>query len=186
MRILTLVFVAFSLALGTEAFAATTVTVPGATPMKIRLIDSISSSNANVGDTFQFRADEDVVVNGWIVVARGAPGQGEVVSVDRAGSHGHPGNLGLKFDYVYAVDGKKIRLTATNQKQQGEERGGASSTATVASTILLGPVGLFAHNWVKGKDITLDGSRALDAFVDSTVHIAATAHGGPSNAGFAH
>ena len=186
MRIVTLIAAAFFMALGTTAIAGTTVTVPGATPLKVRLIDTVSSSNANVGDTFQFRADNDVVVNGWIVIARGAPGQGEVASVERAGSHGHPGNLGLKFDYIYGVDGKKIRLSTTNKKQQGEERGGASSTATVASTLLLGPVGLFAHNWVKGRDVTIDSSRALDAFVDSTVHIVATTHGSDANAGYAH
>jgi hypothetical protein len=186
MRILTLVLTAFVLALGTGASAATTVTVPGATPMKIRLIDTISSSNANVGDTFQFRADSDVVVNGWIVVAKGAPGQGEVISVDRAGSHGHAGNLGLKFDYIYSVDGKKIRLTATNKKQEGDQRGGASSTATVTSTLLLGPVGLFAHNWVKGRDVTIDNTRSLDAYVDSTVHIVAKSRGLDPNAGYAH
>ena len=122
-------------------------------------------------------ADSDVVVNGWIVIAKGAPGQGEVISVDRAASHGHAGNLGLKFDYIYGVDGKKIRLTATNKTQEGDQRGGASSTATVTSTLLLGPVGLFAHNWVKGRDVTIDSSRTLDAFVDSTVHIAATTRG---------
>lgn len=186
MRVFSPLFAAFFIAVGASAIASTVVTVPGATPMKIRLIDSISSSNANVGDTFQFRADSDVVVNGWIVVAKGAPGQGEVISVDRAASHGHPGNLGLKFDYVYSVDGKKIRLSATNKKQEGDQRGGASSTATVTSTLLLGPVGLFAHNWVKGRDVTIDSSRTLDAFVDSTVHVAATTRGLDPNAGYAH
>ncbi|MDQ6932996.1 MAG: hypothetical protein M3160_07450 [Candidatus Eremiobacteraeota bacterium] len=168
------------------AFAGSRVTLPGGTPMKVRMVDSISSASATVGESFAFKADQEVVVNGWVVIAKDAPGQGEVVSVQRAGGHGHSGNLGVKFNYIYGVDGMKIRLS-TNAKHEGENRSGASSTATVASTILLGPIGLFAHNMVRGHEVVLDGSRTLDAFVDGTVHIAAKDHSlQDPNSGYAH
>lgn len=149
------------------------------------MVDTVDSGNANVGDTFQFKADDNVVVNGYIVIARGAPGHGTVTSVDRAGAHGHSGSLGIRLDYIYAVDGEKIRLDST--KKNGQQNSGASSTATIASTLLLGPVGLFAHNWVHGKNVVLDPSKALSAFVSDTVHVVSTqkaAAGG--NDGFAH
>lgn len=169
------------------ASAASRVTIPGGTPVPIRMVDSISSGNANVGDTFEFKADTDVVVNGYVVIARGAEGHGTVISVDRAGSHGHAGSLGVRFDYVYAVDGDKIRLTNTGKKNAGESAKGASSTATIASTLLLGPVGLFAHNWVKGKNVTLDGSKPLTTFVDDTVHVVSNQRAATTSAdGYAH
>jgi len=162
------------------------VTIPGGTPATIRIVDKIDSGTANVGDVFEFKADESVVVNGWVVIARGAEGRGTVTSVERAGSHGHPGNLGLKFDYIYAVDGEKIRLSSIDKKDAGQNAKGASSTATIASTLLLGPVGLFAHNWVKGKNITVDSSRSFSAFVDNTVHVVATQRAtAATNEGFA-
>lgn len=63
------------------ALAGTRVTVPGGTAIPVRMVDTIDSGSANVGDTFEFKADDNVIVNGYVVVARGAEGRGEVVSV---------------------------------------------------------------------------------------------------------
>lgn len=169
------------------ALAGTRVTVPGGTAIPVRMVDTIDSGSANVGDTFEFKADDNVIVNGYVVVARGAEGRGEVVSVDRAGSHGHQGNLGVKFDYVYAVDGEKLQLDSVKKSKSGQNNKGAASTATIASTILLGPVGLFAHNWVKGKNVTLDSSKTFSTFVQNTVHVVVTQRAtAAANGGFAH
>ena len=162
----------------------TTVVVPGGTPVRVAVTDPVSSATAKVGDTFNVRSTDDIVVDGWIVVAKGGGGQGEVVSVDRAGSHGHPGNLGIKIDWIYAVDGEKIRLTSQEKNEEGKGEQGVSSTMTIVSWAFLGLPGLFAHNWVKGHDVVLDSSHPLKAYVDDTVHIAATTKA--DDAGFAH
>ncbi len=173
-------------ALPLSALAARRVAIPGGTPVTISIVDKLDSGTANVGDTFEFKANENVVVGGWVVAARGAAGRGEVTSVDRAGSHGHSGNLGLKFDYIYAVDGEKIGLSTVGKKDTGKGNKGASSTATIASTLLLGPVGLFAHNFVRGKNVTIDSTRTFSAFVDHTVHVVATRRATATDNGFAH
>ena len=80
---------------GRSAFAGQKIVVPGGTVVPIVVVNPISSSNANVGDTFAVQAQSDVVVNGWVAISKGAPGQATVTSVDRAGSHGHPGSLGI-------------------------------------------------------------------------------------------
>lgn len=163
------------------------VTVPGGTPVTIRLVDKVDSGTANIGDTFEFKADDDVVVNGFVVIARGAEGRGEVTKVDRAGSHGHPGSLGIQLDYVYAVDGEKIRLDTVNKTETGENKKGAASTATIIGYATLGIGGLFAHNFVKGRNITLDSSKTYSAFVDNTVHVVSDQRAAAaSNDGFAH
>jgi hypothetical protein len=152
---------------------AARVTVPGGTVVPVKVVDSISSATANVGDVFQVRAASDVVVDGWVVIPKDSPGQGEVAKVDRAGSHGHAGNLGLKLQWIYSADGGKIRLSSVNHSAQGSEKKGASSTATIGGVLLLGPLGLFAHNFVHGHDVTLDASRTLTVYVDSSVHVSA-------------
>ncbi|HET9029392.1 MAG TPA: hypothetical protein VFN49_04380 [Candidatus Aquilonibacter sp.] len=178
---------AFSLTLTATAFAAQRVTVPGGTNVPIRMVDTISSGTANVGDTFEFKADDNVVVNGWVVIARGAEGRGEITKVDHAGGNGHPGSLGLQLDYVYAVDGEKIRLSSDSKSNVGEQKKGGSSTATLVGYALMGPVGLFAHNWVKGREITIDSSKTYSAFVDSTVHVVSNQRGtANTTGGFAH
>jgi hypothetical protein len=170
-----------------SAIAATRVTIPGGTAVTIRMVDTIDSGTANVGDTFEFKADDDVVVNGYVVIARGAAGHGTVTKVDRAGTHGHPGSLGIQLDYVYAVDGEKIRLDTDNKNAVGEDKKGASSTATIIGYATLGIGGLFAHNFVKGRNVTLDPSKTYSAFVDNTVHVVSNQRAAaPQNDGFAH
>jgi hypothetical protein len=178
---------ALSFALPLTAGAATRVTVPGGTPITIRMVDTIDSGNANVGDTFEFKADDNVVVNGMVVVSRGAAGHGTVTSVDRAGGHGHAGSLGIRLDYIYAVDGEKIRLAADRKNTTGEDRKGASSTATIIGYATLGIGGLFAHNFVKGRNISLDPSKTFSAYVVDTVHIVSSQRAAAAgNDGFAH
>jgi hypothetical protein len=160
------------------------VMVPGGTEVDVQLTEPISSSTANVGDTFGFRAVSDVVVNGWIIVAKGAPGVGEVLTVDRAGSHGHPGSLALQMDWVFATDGEKLALTNQRTTQEGESKAGVSSTMTILSYVFLGPVGLFAHNFVKGRDVVVDDTHTFQEYVSNTVHVIATAR--EVNSGFAH
>src|ERR1700722_7351351 len=78
--------------------ASATLAVPGGTPIRISVDQQPTSSEENAGDRFQFRADDDVTVDGWIVVKKGAIGQGDVLTAERAGGNGHPGKLQLQFD----------------------------------------------------------------------------------------
>jgi len=147
------------------------ITVPTGLPIGITLDSAISSSSAQVGDKFAFTALKDVSANGYVIIQRGAQGEGQVALAERAGGNGHPGKIGLQFNWIAGVDGSKIQLTDTQRTDEGEAKKGASSTATIATYILLGPVGLFAHNFVRGRDITLDERSKITAYVDHTVHV---------------
>lgn len=160
------------------------VVVPTGTRVPVSTTDKISSATAQVGDIITIAATEDVIANGYIVVARGAGGQAEIATVERAHGNGGSGKLGIKMDWITAVDGEKIVLTSTLKTASEEDRGGGSSTATILSYALLGPLGLFFHNFSHGKDVILDPSKVLTAFVDTTVHIAATTPA--QQTGFAH
>ena len=148
------------------------ITLPTGTPLEVRLDAPISSGSAKVGDKFAFQSSVDVSVDGVVVIAKGSQGEGEVALAEAAGSNGHPGKLGLQFDWIAAVDGSKVALSDTQHADEGEQKKGAASTATIASYVLLGPLGLFAHNFVRGRDITLDDKTKLKAYVDHTVHVA--------------
>jgi hypothetical protein len=155
----------------------TRVILPGGELISIVVADKISSANANVGDTFAIRAAADVTANGWVVIAKGATGEGEILSVDRAGSHGHPGTLGVQMDWIYAVDGDKVKLTSQRRTEEGQGEAGKSSTITILSWAFLGLPGLFAHNFVKGHDIEIDSTHPLKAYVDDSVYVVATIQG---------
>jgi hypothetical protein len=155
------------------SLAKQTITLPGGTPIKVHTSESLSSATARKGDLLEIRALDPVVLNGWIVVPENARGQAEVTEAEPAGKHGHPGKLVIKYDWIYSADGGKIQLSEINTTQSGQNAKGASSTATIAGTVLLGPVGLFAHNFVKGHDVMLDASKTLTCIVDHTVHVEA-------------
>src|SRR5450755_1632805 len=135
--------------LATAAPGETRVILPGGTPVTFQVTDTVSSGTAKVGDTFGIKVAKDVLVDDLVVVAKGAGGIGEVLKVDPAGSHGHAGSLGIQLDWVYGVDGNKVKLTSEQSTQEGENNAGVSSTMTIISWAFLGLPGLFMHNFIK-------------------------------------
>jgi hypothetical protein len=147
------------------------IAVVGGTPLKISLVEQIASNTAHAGDKLRFRTLDSVIMDGWIVVEKGALGEAQVLSAESAGGNGHPGKMQLQFDWVYGVDGLKIQLSDVPETQNGEGQKGGASTATIASYLVLGPLGLFAHNFVHGKDIIVKPDQKIQVYVAQTVHI---------------
>ena len=174
---LAIVFILLFAQPGKTGPTGTRVTLVGGTPITFQATDKVSSGTANVGDTFGLTATKDVVVDGWVVVAKGAGAMGEVLKVDRAGSHGHAGSLGIQLDWVYGVDGDKIKLSAQQKTEEGQNKAGVSSTMTIVSWAFLGLPGLFVHNWVRGHEMEINpentANHPLTAFVDSSVYVMA-------------
>jgi len=152
----------------------TIVLVPGGTSVPVHVVGEVSSGKLHDGDTFQIQAADNVVINGLIVVRKGAEGQGTIAAVDHAGGNGHSGTLELNFDWLYAVDGGKIKLSPAKQQQAEADRKGASSTATIVGIATLGIGGLFGHNLAHGREVTIDERKVLTAFVADNVHVEAS------------
>lgn len=154
--------------------ATTSVLVPGGTAVPVHVVGEVSSGKLKPGDTFAVAAASDIVINGFIVIRKGALGQGTIGEVAHAGGSGRSGSLTLNFDWVYASDGGKIHLAAATQKQAEEDRKGASSTATIIGFATFGIGGLFGHNFAHGREVTIDEKKILGAFVADTVHVDAS------------
>jgi hypothetical protein len=165
--------------------AGNAVLVLGGTPLKIALTTAIASNTAHSGDPFQFKALDNLVVDGWIVVAKGALGEGQVMTAESAGGNGHPGKLTLRFDWVYGVDAMKVALSDVPSQQNGEDKKGAASTATIATYVLLGPLGLFAHNFVRGQNVIVKTDQTIPVYVADSVHVTSNVQV-TAAAGFAH
>jgi hypothetical protein len=164
---------------------STTVLVTGGTTVSVSLSEQLSSSSATANEIIPIVTTNEVDVNGWLVIPRGSPGQATVTSVEKAGGNGHGGQLALTIDWVFSSDGGKILLSNVNHSSENGDNKGAASTATLISWILLGPIGFFAHNFVHGKDVSIDTTKVFAVFVDHDVHVDATQHGA-SAAGFDH
>ena len=149
------------------------VVVPGGTVVQVSLTEPISSATANVNDQVAVVVKKEVDVNGWVVIPAGSTGHATVTTVEHAGSNGSGGKLSMSVDWVYSADGGMIQLSTTNHASESGDTKGAASTATLLSWVFLGPVGFFAHNFVRGRDVTISTDKTFTVFVDHNTHIQA-------------
>jgi hypothetical protein len=152
----------------------------GGTTVTVSLVEPLSSATAAEGDQVAIVVRKPVVINGYLFIAEGANGHATVTSVEHSGGNGSGGKLAFSIDWVYAVDGGKIKLSTTNHASESGDTKGASSTATIATYLLLGPLGLFAHNFVHGKDVTMTPKQTFVVFVDHDVYLIAQPYSGPT------
>lgn len=152
-----------------EAFAP--VAVVGGTPVKVSFLEQVASNTVRAGERIRFKAIDAVTSDGWIIVEKGALGEAEVLSAESAGGNGHPGKMEIQFDWIYAADGLKVQLSDIPETSSGQAQKGGASTASIASYLVLGPLGLFAHNFVHGKDIIIKPDQKIQVYVAQTVHI---------------
>ena len=131
--------------------------------VKLKFAQELSSKTATEGDKVNFTLDQDVTVDGVVVIRSGSPAVGEVSHAERAGHMGKAGQLSVRIDYVKAGDAR-LRLRGT----KGREGEGKTGTA-VALTVLFGPLGLLKH----GKEVKVQEGAPLTAYVDQDVSLPA-------------
>jgi hypothetical protein len=150
------------------------------TPIKLVLAQTISSSDASLGQTVAFEVVEDVLVDGIVVVPKGSTAWATVTAAEHKKTMGRGGKLDMNIDKVRLADGSKTLLSATKNAKGGGHQG-AMTGAIVATSLILWPAAPF-FLLIHGKDITIPKGTAITAFVqgDDTldrgkfVHRAAT------------
>ena len=162
--------VAAAFAVSTTAAIAAPITIPAGTSVSVALTAPLSSDSAAVGQSIAIVTAEAVTVGSRVVVPKGAHGVGVVKKVAKAKKKS-AGEITVAFTYVLAADGTKVALSEIDHSASGKSEKGKANTAAVVATIALGPVGLFAHNMVKGKDVTIDPTQHLPAFVDANTKV---------------
>ncbi|MDQ6780684.1 MAG: hypothetical protein M3Z37_05975 [Candidatus Eremiobacteraeota bacterium] len=152
---------------------ADAVTIVAGTPLKVHIMGELSSATATPGQTFQIEAAEPLTVQGAIVISQGAPGQGHVVAATPARKSGKGGRLSVQLDWINAVDGQQLQLSATPRAESGTNKIGTANTANAVAALVFGPVGLFAHNFVKGKDVVVRADFVFPGYdaSDRTVNV---------------
>ena len=152
----------------------TDVLVPGGTTVVMGLSEPLSSSSAKVDDQLAMVVKKEVVINGNVVIAKGANGHATVINSEAAATNGSGGKLSLSVDWVYCVDGGKIKLSSTSHASEDNDSKGTASTATLLSWAFLGPLGFFAHNFVRGKQAVIGTDKSFTVFIDKDVNVNVT------------
>jgi hypothetical protein len=121
-------------AIGQEA-----VEIPSGTSIRVRMIDSLSSEQSQVGDTFRATLDESIRVNGRELYPKGADVIGRVTDVHPTGRLSEPGELDLVLNTV--------------------------SSGTVAASIHVEPLVMKGESHAKSNATKIGGGAALGAVI---------------------
>jgi hypothetical protein len=134
------------------------------TQVALKFAADLTSKTAHEGDPVEFLLDEDVKVGDTVVVARGAHAVATVSAAKRAGMMGKPGELSVQLQYL-VVGSNHVHLRGTKGRE-GESKTGA----TVALTVIFGPIGLIKH----GKNVEIPAGTPLTAYVDQDIWLLPT------------
>ena len=87
-----------------------TVTLNAGLLIPVRLLDGLSSERNTPGDTFTATMDRDLVVDGFIIVERGARVEGRVVAVERGGKVNGSATLAVELTRLHTSDRQSVDI----------------------------------------------------------------------------
>jgi hypothetical protein len=150
------------------------VQIPVGTRIEIEVASPVSSADAGEGDKVRFIVSRRVLVNGVVVIDRGALASAHVVKSKPAAAWGRGGLLGWVLEDVVAVDGTLVPIKLAD-RLEGRNRSKAVVAAAIATGAMIlpytPPVGLI---WAlkKGDEAVLDESRKSSAVVSNNADVA--------------
>jgi len=154
------------------------VKIPDGTEVEIELRNTLSGQEAKVGDIVDFTVVRAVQVNGVTVFERDASARARVTTAKKAGRWGKAGKLEWAMQDVQATDGNRIPARFT-KRELGDSKGGTVAVAAVATTVLLGPLGLL-WGLKKGKPAIIPVGNRYSIFIHGDAVAKGTANSASS------
>jgi hypothetical protein len=112
--------------------------IPADTSITIRMIESVDSQTARLGQTFRASIDEPVFVNGQEAIPRGADVWTKLVEQKDSGKFEGRAVLTLALDSI-TVNGRPIDVTSTDVRTESGSRG-ERTAKVVGGTAVLGAI----------------------------------------------
>jgi hypothetical protein len=145
------------------------------TSIRVRLLDRLSTSDAEKGEPFRTRVATDVLQGGQVLIPAGAEIDGRVVEVSSGHAGGH-GTMRLQPEAVILPNGERFHLRAevtgapgsgshvvgegtirpdSRAKRDGIEYGGAVGSGVVVGALVAGPVGALTGGLIGAGAVTV-------------------------------
>lgn len=144
-----------------EAAPVAGITIPGDTEITVRMIDSVDSERARLGETFRASLDEPVVVNGREVIPRGADVLTKLVTDQRSGTLEGRTVLTLAISTI-TVNGRPVDVTTNDVRTTSSSRGTRSAGVVGGGAALGAIIGALAGGG-KGAAIGAGSGAVLGA-----------------------
>jgi hypothetical protein len=119
------------------------VQIPTGTSITVRMIESVDSRVAHLGQTFRASVDEPVLVNGQTVIPRGADALAKLVVDQQSGKFEGKTILTLALTDI-TINGQMIDTTTGNVSQASSSRGARTAKVVGGATALGAIVGALA------------------------------------------
>jgi hypothetical protein len=119
------------------------VTIPAGTSISVRTIDRIDSSENQVGDRFKASLEEAVVVDGNVVVPKGADVYGRLAESKKSGTFTGKSELQLELTGI-VVNEQTIPLVTGEYELTGKSKGASTAKRTIGGAALGGIIGALA------------------------------------------
>ena len=133
--------------------------IPRDTPVRLMVLNEVSTKDHEPGHRFRLRVHEAVVVDGRELVPVGATAWGVLTDAEKSGNVGKRGKLEATLSHI-DLDGREIPL------EGGTSADGASGKGeTILGVLAMGPLGLFA----KGNNAKIKAGEMMTAFVSEDV-----------------
>ncbi|MDO4204493.1 MAG: hypothetical protein Q4D07_08400 [Selenomonadaceae bacterium] len=142
-------------AYGADPLPLTQYVVPAATLIRIALVTPINAKNIKVDDIVEFKASEDVFVDGMLIIAKGAPGMGKVTKVKTAKNFGRDAVVEVDFETIRAMDSTDLKTHIGAEAEEKMEGYAMAAGAGIAGMAVLGPIGVVGAAFVKGRNVNL-------------------------------
>ena len=123
--------------------APPSVTIPAGTQLSVRTIDSLDSTKNHVGDRFQATLEEPLVVDGNVVVAKGADVYGKLAESKTSGTFTGKSELRLELTGI-VVNGQTVPLVTGEYQLSGKSRGASTAKRTVGGAAVGTIIGAIA------------------------------------------
>ena len=144
-------------------------TIPDGTPVKLRLVENVSSARAQVGDSLDFLVVKDVSIRGLTVIPAGTRAHGSITAVKGKRILGIGGNVALKLDSVELATGERAALRASIDVK-GRSRTRLMAAAMIATGVIFlpaAPVFLLT----RGHDSTVVKSTEITAEINGACSV---------------
>lgn len=139
------------------------VLIADGTPIKLRLMKALSSADAAVGDTVEFEVLQELRINDFVAISRGAKATGIITEAHPSKRGNIPGKIEIDMQEVVLTNGVKAKLRDSEQPRS------ITRIATKTSTRVLGTAGSLGMK--HGSEKTLGVGTGFGAFIDENVTI---------------
>ena len=159
---LSLLLILSNLLISSNLLAQTQKTISEGTVIRVRLLETLDSRQAKMGDIVNLEATEPIMVDGVTLIEPGAKVVGKVIDATKNKSMGRKGKLDFSIDYVRAKDGQNVALSS-NIKQGGND----AVVGVVAAAVIVSPLALF----IKGKAAVVEKGTEFSVYVSKSANI---------------